>query len=103
MQDIDRLGSEELIRIFKDFYEKKKLYKNLGEPTFANFKVFLQILAREFLLMNFNSFLLIEDLRQNRHQIYSLMAELAIENSKPAIGASKDQIDAIDQQNTKSL
>ena len=81
---------------------KKKSKKNLGEPSFANFKVFLQVLAREFLLMSFNSFLLMEDLQKNRQEIYTLMVELAIENSKPAVEASKNQGDAMNKQ-TSSL
>ena len=103
METISPLDNDVLRQIFKIFYVKKKSKKNLGDPTFANFKVFLQILAREFLLMNYNSFLLMKDLRQNRNKIYTLMVELALENSKPAIDASKSQIKAIDQQNTKSL
>jgi hypothetical protein len=92
-----------LCNIFQIFYVKKKSKRNLGDPTFANFKVFLQILAREFLLMNYNTIFLIEDLKRNRNNIYTLMVELAIENSKPAIDASNIQMEAMDQQNTKSL
>ena len=44
-----------------------------------------------------------DDLSQNRNQLYCLMVELALENSKPAIQATDNQGQAMDMQRTRNL
>jgi hypothetical protein len=97
------MSNEELAKIFEEFYEEKKRRLNLGIPSFANFKVFLQILARELLLMNFNTIFLIKEFRKVRKEMYSLMVELVLENSKPAIEATQNQGQAMEKQTNSSL
>lgn len=89
------LTDSQLNEIFSKFYTKEKMEKNLGEPSFANFRVFVKILAREFLLLYYNVIFVDTQYQKYRKTFFNLLKNLALINSKPAIRAAEEQSKAM--------
>lgn len=81
--------------IFKKYYKKKKRNEkkkiNFGAPSYSNFKVFLKILAREFIMLHYNVIFFENEYKESRKTFFNLLVELAIVNSEPAIHAEEKQ------------
>lgn len=75
----------------------------LGIPTFSNFKVFLKILARDFLLLHYNEKFIHLNERKRIRTFFNLTAKLALINSKPAIYAVEDQKNAMNIEQNFSM
>lgn len=74
---------------------QEKKTKQLGPPSFANFRLFLKILSREFLLLQYNPIFLDENYQRYRASFFNLVKNLTLINSKPAIHALKEQESAM--------
>lgn len=90
------LSDDELKRVFRKYYLRRKRKEKLGEPTFANFRIFIKVLAREFLLLHYNIIFFEKQFEENRKTFFNLIARLGLINSKPAIHALSDQSRALD-------
>jgi hypothetical protein len=97
------LSQTELVNIFKEFYYDKKIKNNLGSPSFANFKIYLKILSREFLLLHYNVIFLDKNYQTIRFNFFDVINKLALINSKPAIHALIDQEKAMKTSQTMEM
>ena len=89
------LEKAELVEIFRKFYQKRKSKGEYGTPCFSNFRVFIKILSREFLLLHYNLIFFEIHFKRYRKTFFNLSAKLALINSKPAIKALLDQEEAL--------
>ena len=89
------LKKKTLIELFNVFYVKRKKKKNLGIPSFSNFKVYIKLLAREFMLLHYNTIFLDSEYQRYRKSFFNVISSLTLINSKPAIHAVKEQETAL--------
>ena len=97
-EDPHLLSQHELSKIFNEFYKDNRDGGRKIKPTYSNFKNFIKILAREFLLLNFHPRFFTKGLAQFRPKFFELAIRLALENSKPAVEAQREQKTAITAQ-----
>lgn len=97
------LSKRKLQKIFKKYYVERKKRGQLGEPTFANFRLFIKILAREFLLLHYNIIFFEEHFQNYRETFFDLTAKLGLINSKPAVHALEQQNKAMRTEKSQSM